>query len=98
MILNDGKGSRDYIPLVQLVIECYDIQNPGLTAETVVAIPVNRNPNCPVFRGAPYRISISEDFAVNAYILPVNATDADGVSREFSVKYMRSLLSWWNCG
>ncbi|XP_070182145.1 protocadherin Fat 1-like [Littorina saxatilis] len=74
----DVTGDPTQTQTYTLVVECYDRQNPDLTAQEVVVISVNRNPNCPVFNSAAYSITINENFPVNTFVVNVSASDADG--------------------
>ncbi|XP_070196566.1 cadherin EGF LAG seven-pass G-type receptor 3-like [Littorina saxatilis] len=83
---DDVTGDPTQTQTYTLVVECYDRQNPDLTAQEVVVISVNRNPNCPVFNSAAYSITINENFPVNAFVLIVSASDADGPQKEETSK------------
>lgn len=60
-------------------VQAYDSARSDARAEQSYNVKVNRNPSSPVFPTS-YTISIKENYPVGGRLIPVNATDGDGVS------------------
>lgn len=70
-----------------LKIVASDMGNPRLTSSADVIIDViDEDDNCPVFQYSEYNITISEDIALGAEIVPVLATDVDQENVTYYIK------------
>ena len=66
----------------------YDSANPAQKATALVTIAVTRNENAPRFRQNRYTLSMVETAALGTSVQQVEATDADGVSKEQNMFYL----------
>ena len=63
----------------------FDEQNPNLKATAAAVIFVDFNPNGPVFSANAYQETVSEYIGIGNFVLDVNATDADNVSKNYFI-------------
>lgn len=83
-----------------LSITAFDNGIPQLSSRVTVTVNVIRNRNGPVFSGNSYVTTIDESISVGTSILQVQATDADGVSKQinefFLLHFQWVFVSTWN--
>ncbi|XP_074087674.1 protocadherin-23 [Macrotis lagotis] len=70
---------REHINNFNLIIECYDLGNPGRSSTTELKVTIlDDNDHSPSFPTSHYQACVKEDLEVGSVILELSAVDEDG--------------------